>query len=517
MRLIDFFERGAARWPDNACLIDEAVTLTYRDASAFSHRLASALIAGGARPGDSVAIWSPNTARAFLAWLGLARAGAAWIGLAALWKPDDVVEVLNDRGTAWLLFDGEFAEAVKALAPRVPSLRHLVCLDRALPGVVSLDELIAGQDVSAPELPFDPHAIVNHFTTGGTTGRPKGSMWSNLNWLTWTANMYAHLPMGDRPVHLIAASMTHAAGIFAWAVLPFGGAIVLVRRAEPEAIFDAVERYAVTHSFLPPTVIYMLLAHPRARTANLTSLRCLIYGGAPMSAEKARQAVELFGPCLAQIYGQSECPCTISILTPEEHVEAIRDPVKAHRLASCGRPPVFTQVAIIDDDGNPLSVGERGEIGVRGPIVHAGYFNNPEATAQSRANGWHRTGDVGFFDADGYLYIVDRKKDMIISGGLNVYPGEIEQVIWAHPAVQDCAVIGVPDEKWGEAVKAVIELKPGATLDPKEVLSMCREKLGGYRTPKSVEVWPELPRSAVGKVLKREIRARFWAGRERTI
>ena len=291
----------------------------------------------------------------------------------------------------------------------------------------------------------------------------------------------------------------------------------ILDRAEPEAIFDAIERHGVTHSFLPPTVIYMLLAHPRARTANLSSLRCLIYGGAPMSAEKARQAVELFGPCLAQIYGQSECPCTIAILTPEEHVEAIRDPAKAHRLASCGRPPVFTQVAIIDEDGNLRPAGERGEIGVRGPIVHAGYHNNPEATAQSRVNGWHRTGDIGVFDADGYLYIVDRKKDMIISGGLNVYPGEIEQVIWAHPAVQDCAVIGVPDEKWGEAVKAVIELKPGATLDPSEVLSMCREKLGGYRTPKSVEIWPELPRSAVGKVLKREIRARYWAGRERTI
>jgi acyl-CoA synthetase (AMP-forming)/AMP-acid ligase II len=235
-----------------------------------------------------------------------------------------------------------------------------------------------------------------------------------------------------------------------------------------------------------------------------------------MSSEKLKEAIDVFGPVMAQTYGQAESPMLCTFLSPQEH-QVSGNPVHEQRLASCGRATLLTQVAIMDDDGRLLDAGDRGEIVIRGNLVMKGYVNNPAATEEASRFGWHHTGDIGLMDSDGYVYIVDRKRDMIISGGFNIYPSEIEQVLWAHPDVQDCAVIGVPDDKWGEAVKAVVELKPGATTAPQDLLDFCRARLGGMKTPKSAEIWPELPRSPVGKVLKRDIRERFWAGQARRV
>jgi acyl-CoA synthetase (AMP-forming)/AMP-acid ligase II len=260
-----------------------------------------------------------------------------------------------------------------------------------------------------------------------------------------------------------------------------------------------------------------MLAHPDVRKYDYSSLDYFVYAAAPMSVDKLREAVEIFGPVMAQTYGQAEVPMICTYLSPEAHVEAIAGN-QAHRLASCGQPALLTPVEIMDDDGAMVPVGERGEIVVRGALVMQGYYRNPEATAEATtADGWHRTGDIGLKDADGFVYIVDRKKDMIISGGFNIYPSEIEQVIWGHAAVQDCAVIGVPDEKWGEAVKAIVELKPGASADAADIIALCKSELGSVKAPKSVEFWDELPRSAVGKVRKKDMRDRFWQGRGRAI
>ena len=235
-----------------------------------------------------------------------------------------------------------------------------------------------------------------------------------------------------------------------------------------------------------------------------------------MAIDKLRQCLKIFGPVMAQCFGQAESPMFCALLTAEDH-NVIGDPAREHRLASCGRPALLTPMAIMDDDGNIMPRGEHGEIVVRGNLVMKGYYKNPEATAEVSQFGWHHTGDIGYLDDEGYLYIVDRKKDMIISGGFNVYPSEVEQVIWSHPAVQDCAVIGVPDEKWGEAIKAVIELKPDATVEPEAIIALCKENLGSVKAPKTVDFWDELPRSPVGKVRKKDIRDTFWQGQARRI
>jgi acyl-CoA synthetase (AMP-forming)/AMP-acid ligase II len=235
-----------------------------------------------------------------------------------------------------------------------------------------------------------------------------------------------------------------------------------------------------------------------------------------MSVEKLKEALEVFGPVMTQTFGQVEAPMLVTSMTPEQHLEAIQTG-KEKRLWSCGRPTVFSLVEIMDEDGNLLPPGERGEIVVRGNLVMKGYYKNPEATAEASAFGWHHTGDVGYKDEDGFIYIVDRKKDMIISGGFNIFSSEVEQVIWSHPAVQDCAVIGVPDDKWGESVKAVVQLKPGMSATEEELIALCKEKVGSVKAPKSVEFWPDLPRTAVGKVMKRDIRSRFWTGQARNV
>ena len=517
MRLIDFFERGHRYHPDRACLIDAAGTLSYREVARRSHHTANALIAGGLVPGDRVAILSANSSRAFEAWIGAARAGGVWVGLAALASPEENAYVIDQRGATWLFYETRFEAAAAHFRAHCPQLERLICLDGEGAGAPAFERFIEGHGEVAPELPDERDAVISHFTSGGTTGRPKGAMWSNLIWEAWCANVYAHLPIGKPPVHLVATSMAHGAGVFAWPAMAFGGTTVCIQKADPLAVMEAIDRHGVTHTFMPPTVIYMMLAHPRAREFDFSTLDYFVYGGAPMSADKVAEAIDLFGPCMTQIYGQAECPCTIGILTPADHLEALADPAKRHRLLSCGRPPVFVEVEMMDEDGILLPTGAWGEIVVRGTFVSLGYYDDPEGTAAIQAHGWHHTGDIGHKDEDGFVYIVDRKKDMIISGGLNVFPIEIERVIWSHPAVQDCAVIGVPDEKWGEAVKAVVELKPGESVSGDELIALCKRALSAYKAPKTVEFWDALPRSGVGKVLKRKVRERFWEGHERKI
>jgi fatty-acyl-CoA synthase len=267
-----------------------------------------------------------------------------------------------------------------------------------------------------------------------------------------------------------------------------------------------IETERVTHTFLPPTLIYMLLSHAGIESADLGSLQCFWYGAAPISPAKLEDAIGVFGPVMAQLFGQSEAPMMISTMAPREHFRA-DGTIARERLASAGRPAPLVTLAVMDGEGRLLPTGERGEIVVRSSLVMAGYYRNPEATAEASRHGWHHTGDIGYVDGDGYLFIVDRAKDMIITGGFNVYSIEVEQALLEHPDVQDCAVVGLPDEKWGERITAVLQLHSGASVEPVEVKAFVKARIGSVKTPKQVEIWPDLPRSKVGKVLKAEIRA----------
>jgi acyl-CoA synthetase (AMP-forming)/AMP-acid ligase II len=290
----------------------------------------------------------------------------------------------------------------------------------------------------------------------------------------------------------------------------------VLAKPDPVALLDMIEQHRVTELFLPPTVIYRLLETPGIEQRDLTSLRYIMYGAAPMSVGKLRQALQRFGPVMLQGYGQTEATGGIAALRPGDHFvdgEIAGD----ERLSACGLPSPLYKLAIMDAQNRPMPLGETGEICVRGDNVMRGYYKQPDKTAETVIDGWLHTGDMGHLDADGFLHITDRKRDVIISGGFNVYPGEIEQVLWTHPAVLDCAVIGVPDEQWGEAVKAVVELKPGGQAGADELIALCRERLGGIKAPKSVDFVTQLPRSPVGKVLKKDLREPYWKNAGRRI
>jgi acyl-CoA synthetase (AMP-forming)/AMP-acid ligase II len=315
-------------------------------------------------------------------------------------------------------------------------------------------------------------------------------------------------PFDGRPVYLALAPLTHAAGVLCFPIMTLGGEIVIMPTPDLGEFLSLIEKHRVTHTFLPPTLIYMLLGHAGLATTDLTSLRCLWYGAAPMSAARLEEALDKIGPVLAQLFGQTEAPMMISTMAPSDHFHADGS-LARERFSSAGRPSPLVTVAIMDDEGALLPTGRRGEIVVRGSLVMAGYYKNPSASEEAARHGWHHTGDIGYLDADNYLFIVDRAKDMIITGGFNVYSAEVEQALMEHPAVLDCAVIGLPDDKWGERVTAVVQPRPGQSVTGPEVRDFVKARVGSVKAPKQVEVWPDLPRSKVGKILKNEVKGRL--------
>jgi acyl-CoA synthetase (AMP-forming)/AMP-acid ligase II len=516
MRIIDLFDRGVSLGADRVCLRSDTRVLTYGDVQARTYRIGRALLAAGVGKDSVSAVLSPNDIDAFAAVFGILRAGATWMPLNARNTLQENIANLRRFRGHWLFYHSTFADDVRSIFRSLPTLRGAVCVDRddgPYPGLVAWCE---SSDASAFDVASDFDDVSWLFLTGGTTGQPKGIMLTHRNLETMVANTVTAMPYDRPPRYLMAAPMTHAAGCFGMSLLGFGPEFIFLPRADPALIPEAIEGESITTLFLPPTVIYMLMARTDIRKFNYSSLKHLIYGAAPISMDKLRAAIDVFGPVLCEIYGQSESPAPCTFLSPEEH-HAILQSGDPDRLMSCGRPTMFTELAILDDDANPVVPGRTGEIGIRGQHVMKGYFDDEMATAAVSRNGWHLTGDVGYRDGEGYVFIIDRKKEMIISGGFNIFPREIEQTILEHRDVQDCAVVGVPDEKWGETVLAVLEPKDGAELDLSEIAAFCRHRLGGVKAPKAYEVVKELPRSGAGKILRRSIRDRYWEGRDRKL
>jgi len=517
MRLVDFLDKGASLHPSDApLLIMDGQARSYREVQRLSWSVGRALARSGIKPGDKVAILSGNDPVAFSCVFGISRAGAVWCPVNPRNEVSENRELLDLFDCHCLIFAAAFAPLVAKIAPELPGLTTLVSLGdpagpggAAVPGAVALADWLAG--VSDEPWQADPvDDMVMLAGTGGTTGTPKGVMLTGHNIETMTALTLMSYPFDAvrPPVYLALAPLTHAAGVLCFPVLARGGRIVIMAHPDLGEFVELIGRHRVTHAFLPPTLIYLLLDHPALADADLSSLRCLWYGAAPMSSARLEQAIEAIGPVLGQLFGQTEAPMMISTLAPADHVNP-DGTLARNRFSSAGRPTPLTTVAIMDEAGHLLPPGQRGEIVVRGPLVSPGYYKNPAATAEATKHGWHHTGDIGYLDSDHFLYIVDRLKDMIISGGFNVYSAEVEQALLAHPGVLDCAVVGLPDDKWGERVTAVIQAHPGQQVTIDELRAFVRERVGGVKTPKQVEIWPDLPRSRLGKVLKSEVKSRL--------
>ncbi|GAA2052874.1 acyl-CoA synthetase [Williamsia deligens] len=505
MTLAFYLDKGASLGPDAPCLTLGGESLTYGDVVDLSHAVARALRRSGVAPGDKVGILSANHPTSFACIFGIARAGAVWCPINPRNAAQENAELLDLIDCTALLFQPAFDDLVADIAPGLPKLTTLVRFGGRSGLAVGFDDWLAdaaGDDPVDADPVDDVVALVG---TGGTTGRPKGVMLTDRNLQTMTSVVLMRYPFDGRPRYLALAPLTHAAGVLCFPIMALGGEIVVMDHPDVGEFLDLVARHGITHTFLPPTLIYMVLAHEALDATDLSTLQCFWYGAAPISTSRLAEALDRIGP-MAQLFGQSEAPMMISTLSPAEH--RLPDGSIHHdRLASAGFPSPLVTVAILDEDGAAVPTGERGEVCVRGPLVMAGYYRNPEATAAASAHGWHHTGDIGFLDEDGLLHIVDRAKDMIITGGFNVYSAEVEQALMAHAAVRDCAVVGLPDEKWGERVTAVVLLHDGDPPSAEELTAFVKARIGSVKAPKQIEIWPDLPRSTVGKILKTDIRS----------
>ena len=526
MRIVDYLDKGASLGPEAPCLTTDGVSMSYAVVQALSHSVASALRASGVQPGDKVAILSANDPVAFTCVFGISRAGAVWCPINPRNEAAENRELLDLFDCEVVVFQRSFAPLVERIRADLPKVHTWVCLDGDAEGALGWDEFLTrgtrsgADDSPAAHLhrvtlpPVDPPAVdlsgaddlAMIVGTGGTTGRPKGVMLTGTNLETMTALTLMGYPFDGRPAYLALAPLTHAAGVLCFPILCLGGEVVIMRSPDVGGFLSRVERHRVTHTFLPPPLIYMVLGHEALDTTDLSSLQCFWYGAAPMSAARLEEALDRIGPVMAQLFGQTEAPRMVSMLPPADHFRPDGS-VHLERLSSAGRPAPLVTVAIMDLEGRLLGPGERGEIVVRSSLVMPGYYKNPDATAEASRFGWHHTGDIGYLDADNFLFIVDRAKDMIITGGFNVYSTEVEQALMQHPDLQDCAVVGLPDDKWGERVEAVVQALPGRTVDPAEVVAFVKARIGGVKAPKAVHVWSDLPRSKVGKVLKTEIKS----------
>lgn len=483
--------------------------LSYEEAWGRGLRLANALVGLGLEPGDRVGVLEDNSLEAVDAFTACAAANLVRVPLYARDARESHRWMLDHTGCRALLVSGHYAEAVAGLGDEVATLEHVVVRDE---GYEAWLHSFPDTDPDPAVSPDDVY-IIRH--TGGTTGRAKGVAYTHRRWLAsgrdWFYN-FAPVQLGDRCLHV--GPISHGSGYLFTPIWLSGGSNVLVDRFDAPETVALMEREQISYMFTVPAMARALATEPSARHRDWSHLKVFQIGGAPVSDATAELCREVFGEVLYQGYGQTEAlPATM--MGPVEWFSEVEG---SNPRRSAGRPLPFADLRIVDDDLRPVAVGDEGEIAVRCEGQMDGYWEDPEATAERLVDGWVMTGDIGRLDANGYLYVLDRKNDMIISGGYNIYPAELENVISSHPAVIEVGVVGIPDPDWGETPLAVCVVEDPAAVDVTEIIAMCRDRLGSYKKPSRVELQTQpLPRSTVGKLARKTLREPYWEGQDRRV
>ena len=516
MYLTQGLHRMLQRKPESIATVCGGRRHTVKELGARVAKLGGALQRLGVRDGARVGVLAQNADRYYEVFLGVFWAGGSVNPVNIRWSPAEIAYSLDDCDTQILIVDEMFAGLANDLRARSRSLRTVIFAgDGEAPRDMLCYEAIldAAPPIADAHRAGDDLAAVLY--TGGTTGFPKGVMLSQANLYANALNLIAERCASEDSVVLVATPMFHVAGVnLTLGVALAGGRHVFIPAYSPEAVLEAIARERVTLVFLVPTMIQMLLDHPGAGEYDLSSLKCVMYGASPISEALLERAMAaLPGIEFAQAYGMTELASVATVLQPYYHSAGRA----AGKLRSAGRATFFTEVRIVDREGHEVPRGTVGEIAVRGPGVMLGYWNKPAETASAVRCGWMHTGDGGYMDAEGFVFVVDRMKDMIVTGGENVYSAEVENALASHPAVALCAVIGVPDDKWGERVHAVVLLRPGARAGEEELRAHCKGLIAGYKAPRTVELRDALPISGAGKILKRELRAEHWPRGERGV
>jgi fatty-acyl-CoA synthase len=512
----DYLDYWTVRDPDRILITDGVRSLTRAEFSARSRRIAN-LLSDLIEPGTRFAILGKNSFDFLACYFAASLSGTVPVPLNYRLAPREWRFIIDDADAALVVADIEFASGLDTVRDELETPVHFFGLDGAMAGWPSFDDAVNAMSGERPDRRGSPDDLVYQMYTSGTTGLPKGAMISQRALVAHLAQLSAAVGVVEDPRTLTTVPMYHASGaITGINSIAQGGSVYVMTDFIPSEVARVLDEEGITNvTFVPAMIQALLVMVPDLADREYPRLASIAYGASPIAPETLRSAMAAFGCDLIQVYGMTETTAAATALYPEDHVRALAG--EEELLLSAGRPVLSTEVTIVDDEGNELPRGAVGEIVIRGPQLMDGYHNRPDANAEALADGWMHTGDAGSIDEAGYLFVSDRVKDMIISGGENIYPREIEDVLFQLPGVADAAVIGVPDEKWGEAVKAVIQVKDGMTLTEADVRAHCRANLGGFKQPSSVDFIDEIPRNLSGKVLKKDLRAPYWEGHERGV
>ncbi len=510
--LIDDFRAQAAKIGDKTALVFQERETSYAELNDYGSQAAQALLAEGIKPDARIAFMGNNSDIYFHLLLGALKTRSVVVGVNSRLAGPEVAFVLNDAKAELLFVGKNFVPLIEGILADCTTVKKVIAMDGGHADWPSFIDWRDAHEATDPMLSHDPEDDFIQLYTSGTTGHPKGVQLTNRNmgsalyqaveWAGWNLEDHALLCM---PVFHIAGVNVGLMG------LHFGSKITVMPEVDPGEILRLVEEEKLTVLFMVPAVILFVLQHPNVAKTDLASVRQVIYGASPIAEELLTQAVKIFKCDFVQVYGLTETTGGVTHLKPEDHAP------ERNKLRSCGKANLNTDIRIVDENGKDVSQGAVGEIVAKTASNMKGYWNRPEATAEAIRDDYFYTGDAGFFDEEGYVFIYDRVKDMIVSGGENVYPAEVENALFAHPQIADVAVIGVPDEKWGEAVKACVVLEASVELTGEEIIEWARAKIAGYKLPKSVDFVEALPRNPSGKILRRELRDPYWEGKTRRV
>ena len=502
---------------DTLCFVFEGRTTTFSEFDRHTSQVANGLVALGVKPTERIAYLGKNSDIYFELLLGAVKAKVVMTPVNWRLAGPEIAFIVEDCKAAILFVGPELIDQVRGLQTQIPSVRLVMTTEGGAPDWNDFRAWRDAQSDVDPMIPLASSDVALQLYTSGTTGKPKGAMLAHANFLSLVGANQDEKPdwnkWTDSDVSLVAMPVFHIGGS-GWGLsgMYHGAKGVVAREFDPTKVLDFFEQFAITKLFMVPAAMQFVVRQPRAKEVDFSKLKYMLYGASPIPAALLKECIAVFGCGFVQLYGMTETTGTIVALPPEDHIEGLE------RMKSAGKALPGIEIAIIDADGKPLPARAVGEIATRSGSNMVGYWNLPEASAKTLGkDGWLRTGDAGYLDEDGYLYIHDRIKDMIISGGENIYPAEVESAICDHPDVAEVAVVGVPDDQWGEAVKAVVVMKPGKHASSTDIMRFTRERIAGFKTPKSVDFIDALPRNASGKILRRSLRDPYWEGKDRQV
>ena len=510
----DITRHQARTRPDHIAQIFEGRETSYGELDRRACQVAQGLIAEGIKKDARIAFMGKGSDHYFEMLNGAFKAGAVVVGVNWRLAGPEVEYILNDSHSEIVFVSADFYETVAAVLNKCPTVRKVIALDGGHDTWPSFESWRDSFEPNDPHTQMEPHDDIIQLYTSGTTGYPKGVQLTNANYLSILdqAERAGWADWEPEDKNLVVMPLFHVAGVNVGIIGHAHGCTnIIMKDVDPAAILTAIEEHKLSIAFMVPAVILFLTMMPNVKDVDYSSLKYILYGASPIQEDLLLQAQDLFGCNFIQVYGLTETAGGATVLKPEHH-----DP-KLGKLRSCGQPSPGVEIRIVDGDGNEVPTGEVGEITIKSDCVMKGYWNRDEATQEAIKDGWFYTGDAGYADDEGFIYIHDRVKDMIVSGGENVYPAEVENALFKHPQIADVAVVGVPDDRWGEAVKAIVVAEKDTNPDPQEIIAWAKTQIAGYKVPKSVDFIDALPRNPSGKILRRELRAPYWEGRDRMV